>query len=140
MVAGGASFGRDFRVANRYKTWMVETGFVQVVEKIVLVPVNVWPVDRKDKLLGHWYSMDVLRFLDGSKKILQAGGYPLEDIPSFLEEVRNSSLDASLRCYVPRKSIPAKCPCTQCHSCTPASNRPFPDYIVYGQKPELPVK
>lgn len=106
MIAGGASFGRDFRVANRYKGWMVETGFVNVVEKIVLVPVNAWPVDRRDKLLGNWCSMDVLRFLDGSKKILQAGGYPLEELPAFLDEVRHSLLDARLRCYIPRKSIP----------------------------------
>lgn len=108
MVAGGASFGRDFRVANKYKAWMIEAGFVNVVEKIVLVPVNGWPVDRKDKLLGNWYSLDVLRFLDGSKKILQAGGYPLEEIPAFLEDVRHSGLDARLRCYVPRKFMPGK--------------------------------
>ncbi|KAJ4388708.1 hypothetical protein N0V93_006167 [Gnomoniopsis smithogilvyi] len=114
MVAGGASFGRDFRVANKYKSWMMEAGFVNVVEKVVFVPVNGWPVDQKDQLLGKWHSLDVLRFLDGSKKILQAAGYSLDQIPGFLEEVRDSSLDARLRCYVPH-------------------------YIVYGQRPEVPI-
>lgn len=137
MVAGGASFGRDFRVANKYKAWMIEAGFVNVVEKIVLVPVNGWPVDRKDKLLGNWYSLDVLRFLDGSKKILQAGGYPLEEIPGFLEDVRHSSLDARLRCYVPRKFIPGRIgplPISEHLTLTTCL-----DYIVYGQKPALPT-
>lgn len=110
MVAGGASYGRDFRVATKYKSWMIEAGFVKVVEKVVLVPVNGWPVDQKDQLLGKWHSLDVLRFLDGSKKILQAGGYPLEEIPAFLEDVRHSSIDARLRCYVPRKYTSTKGP------------------------------
>lgn len=108
MVAGGAARGRDFRVANKYKSWMIEAGFVDVVEKVVFVPVNGWPVDIKDKWLGKWYNMDVLKFLDGSKKLLLAGGMPEDRVDGFLADVRRSSIDASLRSYCPREYYPLR--------------------------------
>lgn len=106
MVAGGAANGRDFKCAANYKSWMIEAGFVDVVEKVVLVPVNAWPVDVKDNWMGKWMTLDALKFVDGSKKFLQAAGMPEDHIPGFLEDVRRSCLDPNLRGYLPRKSTP----------------------------------
>ncbi|CAN8095503.1 unnamed protein product [Discula destructiva] len=114
MVAGGAALGRDLTTANKFRGWMIEAGFVDVVEKVVLVPVNGWPINSRDSWLGKWFSLDVLRFLDSSRKLLLAGGIPAEQIDGFLEDVRHSSLDPRLRAYVPH-------------------------YIVYGRKPHTIV-
>lgn len=110
MAAGGAARGRDFRVAKRYKDWMIEIGFVNVVEKIILVPVNQWPINTRDSWLGKWLSMDVLKFLGSSKKLLHAGGMLEDQMDGFLEEVRRSAFDVGLRGYVPRKSWPRREP------------------------------
>lgn len=46
--------GRNFNAAKEFKRWLTEAGFVDVVEKQYFSPVNGWPVDRNDKLIGHW--------------------------------------------------------------------------------------
>lgn len=37
-VRGAAAFGRDVEVTPKYKGWMREAGFVDVVEKTLLAP------------------------------------------------------------------------------------------------------
>lgn len=67
--------------------------------------LDAWPIDRKDKLLGNWFSLNALKFQDASKKLLELGGMPLERIPGFLDEVRHSITDRRMRCYYPRELL-----------------------------------
>lgn len=108
MVAGGAKFGRNFHSSRNFKSLMLEAGFVDVVERIVLVPVNGWPLDIKDQWLGMWFSSNTDKILDGSKKLIHASGMPEDEIDEFLAKVRWNNLDAGLRSYIPRKYTPTK--------------------------------
>lgn len=103
MVAAGAKFGRDFHSSRNFRRWMLEAGFVDVVEKVVYVPMNGWPLDSKDQWLGKWFSLNTEKFLGGSKKLIHASGMPEDEIDDFLAKVQWSSLDARLRSYIPRK-------------------------------------
>lgn len=98
-VRGGAANGKDFEACRKLKHWMLEAGFVDVVEKPILLPLNGWPQDREDKLLGHWSSLDILKFLGGATKLLVAGGLGLDEIPAFLEQVRLDVLNRDMRVY-----------------------------------------
>lgn len=102
-VAGGTAFGRDFEAGRKYKEWMVEAGFEGVVERQVLAPVNAWPLDPVDRTIGNWFCVDVHRVLDGTTKLLEAGGLPLAEVPSFLDDVRESITSREMRVYCPRK-------------------------------------
>lgn len=53
-LEAGRRVGRNFNAAKEFKKWLMETGFVDVVETQFFSPVNGWPVDRKDQLIGHW--------------------------------------------------------------------------------------
>ncbi|KAK2604536.1 hypothetical protein N8I77_007457 [Diaporthe amygdali] len=112
-VAGGTAFGRDFEAGRKYKEWMVEAGFEGVVERQVLAPVNAWPLDPVDRTIGNWFCVDVHRVLDGTTKLLEAGGLPLAEVPSFLDDVRESITSREMRVYCPH-------------------------YIVYGRRPAGP--
>lgn len=102
-VAGGAAFGRDFEAGRKYKDWMVAAGFEGVVETQVLAAVNSWPLDPVDRAIGTWFCLDVHRVLDGTTKLLEAGGLPLAKIPGFLDEVRESITLRTMRVYCPRE-------------------------------------
>lgn len=54
--------GRNFNAAKEFKKWLTEAGFVDVVEKQYFSPVNGWPVDHNDQLIGHWCKQ-LCRFL-----------------------------------------------------------------------------
>lgn len=102
-VQGGASFGRDFRAAHRYRQWMIEAGFVDIVQKQILCPVNGWPVDPVDKMLGNWFSLDVIKGVKGTTKLLEAAGMAPESIPEFMDSVCANVTHRSMRAYSPRK-------------------------------------
>ncbi|KAJ4393416.1 hypothetical protein N0V93_002626 [Gnomoniopsis smithogilvyi] len=112
LVAGGAAIGRDFTAARKYKQYMIEAGFVDVVEKQILNPLNGWPLDPRDKKLGDWTCLDMLQGVAAVTKLLHLGGLPPEETSAFLEGVRYDLTDATMRVYVV-------------------------GYIVYGRKPEV---
>lgn len=104
IVAGGATHGKDFHSGRKLKDWMIEAGFENVVEQQFPVPLNQWPLDPMDKILGGWSSLNWLKFLGGTTKLLAAGGVPLEEIPTLLEEVREDITNANMRIYWISKS------------------------------------
>lgn len=105
VVAGGAMHGKDLQSGRKLKQWMIETGYVDVVEQQFFVPLNQWPLDPIDKELGGWSSLNWLRFLGGTTKLLAAGGVPLEKIPMLLEEARQDITSRNMRVYWISKCI-----------------------------------
>lgn len=96
--------GKDFHSGRKLKTWMIEAGYVDVVEQQFFVPLNQWPLDPTEKELGSWSSLNWLSFLDGTTKLLAAGGVPLEKIPLLLEEARQDIMNRNMRVYWVGKS------------------------------------
>lgn len=80
---------------------MIEAGFVDVVEEQRLIPINSWPVTREDKLIGSWQSLNFLKLAGGLGKMLQAAGFPQEDLPKFQEQFRHDVTWAQMRVYFP---------------------------------------
>lgn len=103
MALGGTKIGRDFMAPLKYKEYMEEAGFVDIVVKQVLAPVNVWPQDPIDKAIGGWLSLDVQKGVKGTSKILHAAGMPMDEIPNFTDKVSDGITYAYLRAYMPRE-------------------------------------
>lgn len=100
-LAAGAALGRDFEGPRKYKDYMVDIGFVDVVEKTFLVPVNGWPIDPADKEIGNWYCLNFLKFAGAFTKLLEAGGLPTDEIPQFQDQLRYDFTSQHMRVYVP---------------------------------------
>lgn len=96
--------GRDFTVALKYKQWMAEIGFTDIVEKPILCPVNSWPLDPADREIGNFFRLDLERALDSTVKLLLAGGLTQEELPAFKESFTWSLGDRKLRGYFISKS------------------------------------
>lgn len=84
---------------------MVEAGFIDVVQKQMLTPINGWPLDPHEQLLGKWTSANAMKFVPASTKLIEASGMPLEEIPAFQERVLESYMRESMRMYYPSKSL-----------------------------------
>lgn len=149
LCDGGLAHGRDFRAAYHFKDWMLEAGFVDVVKVTILVPLNAWPLNSEDKMIGNWFCTNVLKFLDGSSKLLEAGGVPRDQVPGFLDQVKDNLTDLRLRGYTEREFInlvPPKKNDLQPRKAFFSSSCPsggdaaklVSDYVYYGHKPGGP--
>lgn len=57
--------GRPLRTADKLKRWYIEAGFVDVQEKVIKLPINSWPRNKKLKMLGRWWAENLLIGLQG---------------------------------------------------------------------------
>ncbi|KAI0125451.1 S-adenosyl-L-methionine-dependent methyltransferase [Xylariales sp. AK1849] len=110
-LSGAKRFGRDMMIARQYKQLMVETGFVDVVERQVLAPNKPWPEDPRERRIGQYMQANTAEMIEAvSIKLLQADGMSLDEIHEFIPRVRECVLDPSLHLYTIM-------------------------YVVYGRKP-----
>lgn len=106
-----AVVGRDAEVPKQYKQWLLDVGFVDVVEQVGLLPGNPWPEDPRLKELGKWQMTNIYRGISGiSFKLLRGLGMSSQEVDKFVsaasEDVRDTRIHFS-----------------------------WPIYVVYGRKP-----
>lgn len=99
VIAWAVANGKKVRPAKNYKAWMIEAGFVDVVEKQILHPISPWPLDPRDRELGGWASLDLLKLIPATTKMILASGMPLEEIPAFQERVCEALTRRTMRVY-----------------------------------------
>ncbi|KAF3019014.1 hypothetical protein E8E14_013172 [Neopestalotiopsis sp. 37M] len=91
---GAAAMGRDIDVARKYKGWLQQAGFVDVVEKKILLPMSPWPQDAQFKEIGRWQMQNMIEGTRGvGWKMLSAAGMASGEIEALVSEVL-----AELRC------------------------------------------
>jgi len=54
MIQAGAKSGMRFDVCTDLRGWLVDTGFVNVIERKLCVAIGNWPKDPYQKKLGIW--------------------------------------------------------------------------------------
>lgn len=131
--------GRDITVARKYKEWMREVGFTDIVERILLCPVNGWPLDPEDRILGQFMHVDMEKFLESSVKMLLAAGLTQDELPGFMDSVKYSMSDTNLRgYYVCKLPLPSPSLIGDVSRGIQAPNLTswfILGYVVYGRKP-----
>ncbi|RDW77001.1 hypothetical protein BP6252_05054 [Coleophoma cylindrospora] len=98
-----SALGRDFAVVPKYKTYLEEAGFVDIVEKQMAWPIGSWAKGEKMKAIGAWCKEDVLLGLPAwSMAALTRGlGMEASEVEKLLNEVRSELREGGLHCYVP---------------------------------------
>ncbi|KAG9246445.1 S-adenosyl-L-methionine-dependent methyltransferase [Calycina marina] len=111
LNTGFLAMGRDMLRATRYKAWLEEIGFTDVVELRESMPTNAWPRDRKYKEVGRWATLDCASGIPGlSTRALPAAGLTPEECLRVVQQALNDIHNRSIHAIIPI-------------------------YIVYGRKP-----
>jgi hypothetical protein len=94
--------GRDLSRGPRYKRYLADAGFVDIVEKQLAWPIGAWPRDEKMKQLGVWFKQDLLEGLQAwSMSPLTRGlGMTTTEVELLLMEVRNDINSRRLHVYM----------------------------------------
>jgi hypothetical protein len=89
--------------ATKYKQYMIDAGFVDVVEVPFVWPQNTWPKDPKLKELGRWNLANSLDGLEGYSMALmtRAHGMSPEAVQLMLVDVRKDMKDRSIHAFWP---------------------------------------
>lgn len=100
LVECAKKLGRNWRGPPHYAQWMREAGFENVVEKVIQLPINVWPKGQKNKLMGAWFLEDVLVGVDAiTPAVLTRNDMPAEEIETLIAEVKRELVDKSIHVY-----------------------------------------
>lgn len=100
-VEGGQRLGRDMLAPRRYKQWMEEAGFINVVEEKLVIPGNPWPKGNDQKVMGVWQMTNFLEGLHAvSMTIFTKGlGMSPEEVELFLVDVRKDIRNLGVHFY-----------------------------------------
>jgi hypothetical protein len=100
-LEAGGRLGRDMLTPRKYKRWMEEAGFINVIEERYAIPGNAWPKGREHKTLGFW---QMNNFLDGihavSMTMFTKGlGMRVEEVELLLVDVRKDIKNLGIHFY-----------------------------------------
>ncbi|RDW81850.1 hypothetical protein BP6252_02962 [Coleophoma cylindrospora] len=112
IMAGAEALGKDWSRVPKYKAFLQEAGFVDVVEEKYDIPIGTWAKGKINKTLGTWCRADTLGVLQGlSLAVLTKGlGMSVEEVEVLLVDVRKNVNNNNIHLYMTT-------------------------YVVYGRKP-----
>ncbi|KAH8651192.1 S-adenosyl-L-methionine-dependent methyltransferase [Xylariales sp. PMI_506] len=101
LIDGAAKMGRDIQKGTKWKQWLIEAGFVDVVEIPMEFPCNEWPSDPRSKEAGKYMHLNISENLGGlSWKMLSGLGMGSDEISEFLPQVQKDLNDESIQSYL----------------------------------------
>ncbi|SCB65331.1 unnamed protein product [Fusarium graminearum] len=110
LTEASVTFGRPYQDIPPLADIMKEVGFVDVVVKQFKWPINGWPKDKKDKLLGEWSLINMASGLEAftMAPLTRAHGWTPEEVTLFLIDQRKALADKNTHAYWPIYSIYGK--------------------------------
>ncbi|KAK8075353.1 hypothetical protein PG997_010016 [Apiospora hydei] len=103
LRAGAAARGRDLAKARHYRQHLLDAGFVDVHERLVMVPGGPWhAADDKMRVVGV-YIANIMStgVVESFKPFLASAGLSPAEIEAISGEVRREMLDSSIRWSIP---------------------------------------
>ncbi|CAI4215651.1 unnamed protein product [Parascedosporium putredinis] len=114
-VDAGNAAGRPFTLPLKYKRYLEDAGFVDVVERQLKWPLNTWPKDKHYKEIGAWTQENLHSGIEGILVALFTRylGWTQDQVTLAALKFRTALKDRNTHGYIPI-------------------------YVVYGRKPEEP--
>ncbi|KAK7962068.1 uncharacterized protein PG986_002893 [Apiospora aurea] len=103
LRAGAAARGQDLAKARRYRQHLLDAGFVDVRERLIMVPGGPWhAADDKMRVVGV-YVTNIMStgVVESFKPFLASAGLSPAEIEALSGEVRREMLDSSIRWSIP---------------------------------------
>jgi hypothetical protein len=103
IMQATAKIGKDWTRVRKYKEYLEEAGFVDVVERKYTWPVGTWAKGKREKILGLWYREDLLSGLQGFTMALltRALGMLTAEVEVLLAGVRDDIKSNKIHIYIP---------------------------------------
>jgi hypothetical protein len=103
IAAGSRALGKDWHRTSKYKSYMEEAGYVDIVETKFAWPVGPWAKDPKLKTLGLWAREDFLSALQGASMAVMTRGLGMstQEVEVLLAGVRQEVTEKKVHCYAP---------------------------------------
>lgn len=100
---------RRLLTAAKIKGWFVDAGFVDVVETVIKLPNGAWPKDPRLKEIGAYHMSTLFDGLDAISLSLFTHmlGWKIEDVNSFLTEVKADLKNKKIHSYYPVLVFPS---------------------------------
>lgn len=101
VLEAAAKLGRKWTNAHRYRQWLEELGFRDVVEVKERLPLSPWVKSKRLKYLSLWLQHDMLSGLEGMSMALftRVLGWKPDAVKAFLEDVRRDMQDTNIHAY-----------------------------------------
>ncbi|MCJ1383846.1 hypothetical protein MMC17_006960 [Xylographa soralifera] len=98
LSAASVRLGFNMFIARKFKTLLLEAGFVDVTEEIFEVPWGGWPKDHRLKTIGVWHLEQLFMGLQGIAMGLftRMHGWTSEEVEVFLVGLRRELRDKSI--------------------------------------------
>lgn len=102
MLSLGSARGLHFDNPFKYRQWVEEAGFVNVVEHPQILPISPWPKDAHLKQIGRWIQFS---FGEGQEAFsmqmwLEQTGWSFEEYQVFLAKVRKDIQSRKVHGYL----------------------------------------
>jgi hypothetical protein len=103
MMRGSAALGADWTRVAKYKQYLEEAGFEDVVEKRYEWPLGTWAKGERMKMLGELYREDMLSFLQPFSMAVMTRGLGMgeEEVKRLLEGVKEDIMSDKIHIYIP---------------------------------------
>lgn len=103
IMEGTSRLGKDWTRVRKYKEYLEEAGFVDVVERKYEWPVGTWAKGKRNKLLGAWYREDLMSGLQGFSLgvLTRAMGMSVDEVEVLLVGVREDIRSNKIHVYIP---------------------------------------
>ncbi|KAM0425851.1 hypothetical protein ACHAPT_008789 [Fusarium lateritium] len=103
LIEASTAAGRLNNEAPRYKDFLKDAGFVDVVERRYKWPLNQWPKDKYFKELGAWNFENLNNGIEGLLLALLTRflGWSSEEVLIFCSAARKQLRDPRIHAYIP---------------------------------------
>lgn len=100
LAIASVNIGRDMTKAKYYNQYLQQTGYIDVVELVFLVPGSPWPKDKQMKEKGMWMGYAMLKAADSYKNFLSHSGISPQDLDELIIQVKRDILDINIHWYI----------------------------------------
>ena len=100
-IQAGEKMGKTFVIRDLMKDYVVQSGFVNVVEKRYKMPIGPWARDKTLKEIGRWHLLETDQGLEGWVMALftRILGWSFKEVQVWLARVRQSIKDRNIHSY-----------------------------------------
>ncbi|KAF5020304.1 hypothetical protein F66182_7680 [Fusarium sp. NRRL 66182] len=109
---GVAKMGRPMISIEQIKQYVIDAGFVDIVDTYYKWPTNHWPKDKRYKMIGQWNNVNTGYALEGAAlaPLTRVQGWTREEVGVFVAGARAELNDTAIHAYWPIASIYARKP------------------------------
>ncbi|KAL3423929.1 methyltransferase domain-containing protein [Phlyctema vagabunda] len=103
LLDGAEALGKDWKRVPKYKEYMRNAGFLDIVEKKFAWPLGTWAKGKKFKTLGAWCKEDVMKGLQAISMAVMTKGLRMapEEIDSLIADVKKDVESGKVHVYIP---------------------------------------